>query len=417
MAPGAALGLAFAYVSGQRAMYRWMPAMGLVTAVLIGQGGQMSYGILHGYAKADTLVNYAYGFFTLFLQGGAWGVFGCAAVGLLLERKQVREIEWIGAIITTAASGWLFYYLVVTLIGFDINPPRSNLSIAFTGGAIGLFVWLAVNKKPSGLTGALLGYVGFGMGMAGGRFLGNASYHLPWDVNHWNIMELSCGFIGGFVFTLGMLKRRFPEPPAGYRLLGVYGIVLCMGLIPVWHRLERVDADRMEQWAENAVTLGYEDGGRFAQMTSMGIDLLCVLGCVAGVVWAVRFLHARHRPAALPVLVFVGLMLLIENVYSLYFFLPSRENFIEMRIVWWSLYGLMIVYALLAAKRSSVGRDEPVGEEAESESVPWKTWVSVGLVGYLLILVGSAFVNGEKTMQSANTRFPLWSWRDGPPSE
>ena len=43
MAPGAALGLGFAYVSKQRAMYRWMPAMGLVTAVLIGQGGQMSY--------------------------------------------------------------------------------------------------------------------------------------------------------------------------------------------------------------------------------------------------------------------------------------------------------------------------------------------------------------------------------------
>ena len=77
-------------------------------------------------AKADTFVNYTYGFFTLFLQGGAWGVFGCAAVGLLFERRPLRVSEWAGALATIVLCGWVTYYLIHVVIGFDINPYRST---------------------------------------------------------------------------------------------------------------------------------------------------------------------------------------------------------------------------------------------------------------------------------------------------
>ena len=92
MYPGAALALALAYVSGQRSLFLWMPILAALSAIGIGSGGRMSYGILHGYAQSDTLINYAYGFLTLFLQGSAWGTFGGALIGLMLERQ--TDAQW-----------------------------------------------------------------------------------------------------------------------------------------------------------------------------------------------------------------------------------------------------------------------------------------------------------------------------------
>ena len=137
MYPGAALGLAFAYVSGQRSLFLWMPILAALSAFGIGSGGTMSYGILHGYAQSDTLLNYGYGFLTLFLQGSAWGTFGGALIGLMLERKPMRTGEWLGLLGTVFFSGWVVSYLVVDVLGFQINPPRNNGSIAYFGAAIG----------------------------------------------------------------------------------------------------------------------------------------------------------------------------------------------------------------------------------------------------------------------------------------
>src|SRR5580692_4424407 len=107
MYPGAALALGLAYVSGQRSLFLWMPILAAVSAMGIGAGGTMSYALLHGYAQSDTLINYAYGFLTLFLQGSAWGTFGGALIGLMLERKPMQIGEWLGLIVTTLLAGWL----------------------------------------------------------------------------------------------------------------------------------------------------------------------------------------------------------------------------------------------------------------------------------------------------------------------
>jgi len=163
MYPGAALGLGLAYVSGQRSLFLWMPILAALSGLGIGSGGMMSYALLHGYAQSDTLVNYAYGFCTLFLQGSAWGTFGGALIGLMLERKPLHTGEWLGLIGSVLIGGWLTSFLVVDVLGFPINPPRNNGSIAFMGAALAQLIWLACNDKPSGLRGAILGYVGFGL--------------------------------------------------------------------------------------------------------------------------------------------------------------------------------------------------------------------------------------------------------------
>ena len=410
MYPGAALGLGFAYVTGQKSMFKWMPLLGAVAGLGISTGGMMSYGILHGYAKSDTFINYSYGFFTLVLQGGAWGCLGCALLGLALEKDRLKATELASAVITVLLSGAFFYVVVVTLLGFHINPPRSDLSIGFTGGVIGLFVWLILSKKRYGFKGALLGYIGFGLGMASGRFLGNVSYLQPLAINHWNVMEVSCGFIGGFVFTYGMLGKKFPDPPKGegYPLLNIYSVFYVMALIPLFHRLLRIRPEaKLEEWTNRLASYGFEDPAALSGRILTAIHVVCILGFIGAGIWL--FLHFRHkyRFSAFPVLFFSGLMLLIQNLNALYLLYPRQKAMINMHSVFWVIYALMILYAIFAKRPDLTDSDEV------AESVNWRRWVGGALVVYLFIIIMSGFVNGEKTMASANTRFPLWSWRDG----
>lgn len=413
MYPAACLGLAFAYVSGQPAMFLRMPVLGALSCVFVGMGGMMSYGVLHGYAKADTVVNYSYGFLTLFMQGGAWGVFGCAILGLVLEERPPRARQWLGLFALVVAGGLAFQYAVVELIGFQVNPPRGNTSVAFTGGAAVLFAWLAWNRFRYGLRGALFGYIGFGLGMSFGRFLGNATYHLPWAVNHWNVMEVSAGFFGGLIFAWGMLGKAAPLPPAGKGVR--FRDALCMNLVlvyvPMVHLITRARPDRrLAEWGERLAQYGYEQPEALALQVYAWTAMAASLGIIAAPAWLA--MHSRRNFAftAFPVLALSFIMLLFQNLTALYFHYPPRENYINMHFVFWILFGLMVVYVIAR------GRHDPIVEpESRMLRVPWKRWSAAALGVYLFIIVASAWVNDEKTMASANMRFPQWSWTDGTP--
>ncbi len=155
MVPGALLGIALAYVSGQDRLFRLMSLLGFVGAVTMSLGGTMSYGTLHGYAKSESFINYAYGFFTLFLVGGVWGGPCGAGIALLLENEALKRREWAEVVSTVVASAVITLMVVVDFVGFHINPPRSDISIAFFGGMAGLFVWLYKRRKWFGLKGAI----------------------------------------------------------------------------------------------------------------------------------------------------------------------------------------------------------------------------------------------------------------------
>lgn len=422
MYPGAALALGFAYVSRQRALFLWMPVIAAACALGIGSGGSMSYGILHGYAKADTLVNYGYGFLTLLLQGSAWGTFGGAIVGLLLERKSMRTGEWLGWLGSILAGGWFTYLFVVTWFGFDINPPRNNSSIAFMGAAIGQFIWLACNNKPIGLRGALLGYVGFGLGMAGGRLLGNYTYtlgaQLDFAVNHWNVMEVTCGFVGGFIYCFGMVNRTYPEPPEkeNIPLVSVYGIVYVLGVIPLWHRLSRIRPDeKLEQWAGQLQSYEYADPAALAENVLWLLNGVCLLGFVGVAIWLVIHFRRWQSLGAFPVLWLSLTMLLFQNINALYFWYPRQEKTFNMHNLFWAFLALMAAYVVI----SPLVRRSPVPQPSDAEPdgdppFPYAGWIITGVLGLLLIIFAAGFVNNEMTMRTANTRWPLWSWRDGP---
>lgn len=411
--PGAALGLAFAFVTGQASMFGWMPLLGALSGLLISTGGAMSYGILHGYAQSDTFINYTYGFFTLFMQGGAWGTFGCAAIGLMFERERLRPLDWITLIATILVGGYITYFLVVDLIGFDINPPRSNGSIAHVGGALAQIVWLAVKKKPMGLRGALLGFFGFGLGMSGGRFLGNLAHVQPIPINHWNVMEISCGLIGGFVFAFGMLGREFPEIPNTplYRALNFFGAIYVMTLIPILHRLLRIqptgEKGHLDGWTEQLKGYGYADPSGLAHTTMTLINALCVVAFLGTLIWIWLHWMNRVRWSAFPIFLLSLVMLLIQNLRVLYFLYPREPGSIDTHSFSWVLFALMALYALFIPRPPTVDASAP-------PSPPWPRWLATTAAIFALMVFLAGFVNGKTTMTTANTRFPIWSWNDPP---
>ncbi len=421
MYPGACLALGFAYVSRQRALFLWMPVIAALSALAIGSGGTMSYGILHGYAKADTLVNYAYGFLTLFLQGSAWGTFGGALIGLMLERRPMRTGEWLGLLGSILAGGWFTSLVVVTWLGFDINPPRNNTSITFMGAAVGQIIWLACNGRRTGLRGALLGYIGFGLGMAGGRLLGNLATvlqttSLDFTINTWNVMEVSCGFIGGFIYCFGMVDRAYPEPPAkeNIPLASFYGIVYVLGVIPLWHRLSRIRPDeKLAEWASRFESYGFAEPASQADTVLWWLDAICVLGFVGAAVWLVIHFRRWQSLAAVPVLWLSLTMLLFQNFNALYFYYPRQPRQFNMHTLFWVFFGLMMLYVIVTAFLRLRPTEQAAPEEAEPP-VPVLKWVAGAIAGLALVIFAAGFINNDQTMKSANTRWPRWTWSEGP---
>ena len=408
MFPGAVLALAFCHVTGQSAMMRWMPVLATVTAIGIGAGGEMSYGILHGYAKSDTFPNYTYGILALICQGGAWGVFGCAAFGLVLEQRTLRLHEVTTLVGAVLGCGYLFYHLVVTLLGFDINPPRSNLMVGYLGGAIGLFIWLIVNGKRLGLRAATCGFIAFGLGMAGGRVLGNVSTHLPFSVPEWTVMETSCGMIAGFLFAFGMLGVHFKDAPhhPAYIWLSAYAIFFVLGGIPLIHRITRFETeDTLARWTERLH--GYSAPAAMAHTLLTTVNVLCIMALLGACVWL--YLHHRRatRFGAMPTIMLCFIMLLLQNCTSLYFYTPRGAG-VNMIDVFWLILALLVVHAVIFRKRPLPLPD------AEHVAFSWQRWVGFAMLVLGVIIFTASLVNGETTMVSANTRWPVWSHSDLP---
>ncbi|MGD9723508.1 MAG: hypothetical protein AB7O59_19500 [Pirellulales bacterium] len=419
MFPGACLGLGLAYVSGQRSLFLWMPIIAALSALGIGLGGTMSYGILHGYAQSDTPINYGYGFVTLFLQGSAWGTFGGALIGLVLERKPMTTVEWLGWLGSIFMGGWLTAFLVIVVLDFDINPPRNNSSIAMMGAALAQILWLAASNKPSGLRGAVLGYVGFGLGMSVGRLLGNLANVLQaqfdFTINHWNVMETSCGMIGGFIFTFGMVNRPYPEPPEkeGVRLASVFGMIYLLGLIPLWHRLGRIrTAEKLAEWTERLKGYQYADPAAHAESTLWWIDAVCVLGFVGAALWIAIYFARAQRLAAFPVVWLCGTMLLFQNLNALYFYYPRDPKLINMHNVFWMLFIPMVLYAVFVRLQPTTVPAPTEG--AREPRFHWLGWLAGAAATVGLVIVLAGFINNEQTMRSANTRWPQWTWTEGP---
>ena len=417
--PGAVLGLAFCLATGQRSMSRWMPILGAVAALAIATGGAMSYGRLHGYAKSDTLLNFSYGYFTLFCQGASWGVFGSAFIGLFLERERMSGLQWARMIGAVFLGGFIAYYIIVGMINFDVNPPRSNSSIGYLGAAITLFGWLLVHKKYRALRGAVYGFAGFGIGMFFGRFLGNLTYHFPFDINNWNVMEISAGFFGGLIFTWGMLGYELPEAPkeegTKWAWLQGFAIFGLLGGIPVLHLIRKILLQRKyEHWVDRFASFQdqvYADPEAMVAHVLNMLYIICFLACLGAVAWLIIHHKRLWQFRAFPVLWLSFMMLLFQNCNSLLFWSDKRENYFDTHYLFWVLFSVMIACTIYVYLRPAFR----TRDDAAMDPVAWKPVAAGTVTLYVVVLIlSSAGVNGEESMKSAVTRWPEWSFRDGP---
>lgn len=413
MYPGAVLGLAWLAVAGSPALLSRMPVIAALTAAAIGAGGTMSYGILHGYAQADTTANYAYGLACLFLQGGCWGTFGGCLAGLLCERQPLRTGDWLGLLGSVFLGGWLATEVVVDLAGFQINPPRNNNTVAFIGAAIGQFVWLAVAGRSAGLRGAAFGFAGFGLGMAGGRLVANAAILFQtggFSVNHWNLMEITCGLVGGGLFTWGMLGLGRVEPAGEtgeFRWPAVLGAVFTLGVIPAWHRLWRVP-EKVSDWPKTLAEFGQPNPDELARTVLTGLDVVCLAGGIGAVAWSTALVRGWRWPAALPAVWLSAVMLLFQQLTALAFWQPARPGYFNTYYLFWFLFLAMLVYLVIA--RPGVRSATVV--EVQRPRVGRLACITAVVFAGVVFVAGST--NGPQTMRLAHTRWPIWSWADGP---
>ena len=74
-------------------------------------------------------------------------------------------------------------------------------------------------------------------------------------------METSCGFIAGFIYCFGMITRTYPEPPENENisLASFYGVIFVLGIIPLWHRLNRIQPNaKLPEWAKALKSYGIQ---------------------------------------------------------------------------------------------------------------------------------------------------------------
>jgi hypothetical protein len=235
------------------------------------------------------------------------------------------------------------------------------------------------------------------------------------SINHWNVMETSCGFIAGLIYCFGMVGRAYPDPPENENnsLASVYGVIYVLGIIPLWHRLNRIQpATKLPEWAMALKSYGYSNPDGLARTILWLVDGVCALGFVGVVIWIAIHFQERRRWAALPALWLSGTMLLFQNLTAHFFFYPIRPKYINMHYTFWVMFVLMLLYAFLA-------RPRPV-EMAVSSSVkpepPFTVlgWLLAAVAALVIVVFLAGYVNNEKTMATANTRWPVWAWPDGP---
>jgi hypothetical protein len=70
------------------------------------------------------------------------------------------------------------------------------------------------------------------------------------------------------------------------------------------------------------------------------------------------------------------------------------------------------LYALIA--RPQPTKQPLAADDAPEPRFHWLGWMAGGFVVLGVVIVAAGFVNGERTMTSANTRWPVWVWTEGP---
>jgi hypothetical protein len=240
--PGAAMagiigGAALLLVAKREDWYKKMLPVIASAAIGWGTTGMISYGMVTGYCRAGDLLNSTYGFLSLFVIGGLFGLIGGGLVGLSLNSSSTNRVKWASLVAEMAAGGLIGYYFLIEQAELLMTPPRSEAwAVCFGAGAA--MVWHMVrNGYSPALRVAFYAMLGAGFGFSFGNFLQIAGHIMEIPFNMWNVMEYNIGFWGGSGMAYGIFTSKWPsdnEVPKRYEnILSLCLILLVIPLL-VW---------------------------------------------------------------------------------------------------------------------------------------------------------------------------------------
>ncbi len=251
MMPGALAALGLLYVSGRKDWWPRAPYVLFCGIWFFAMGGEMSYGKVVGYCQAGTWIDATYGYAMLAVIGGFWGALGGGMIAWCLEPEFPRFRRWAIGIPLMLVGGRIAYYLVVTLAGVRMTPPRGD-GWAYHLGMILTLVVLAWRwNYRTVLRGIVYGFVGYGLGFAIGGWQHMFATLQKGGYASWTTMEETVALLGGFALTYGVLSRA--PSAAGtlelwWRRAG-WLVIFVAGAWVAWSMYERAFVGSRLWWA------------------------------------------------------------------------------------------------------------------------------------------------------------------------
>ncbi|MCK9412803.1 MAG: hypothetical protein M0Q53_10905 [Prolixibacteraceae bacterium] len=211
----------------------------IIAAGAIGWGttGMISYGMVVGYCRALDLLNSTYGFLSLFVIGGLFGLIGGGLVGLSLNSTSANRVKWPSLVAEMAGGGLIGYYFLIEQAELLMTPPRSE-AWAICLGAGAAMVWHMVrNGFSPALRVAFYAMLGAGFGFSFGNLLQTTGNVLQLHFNMWNVMEYNIGFWGGSGMAYGVFTSAWPtETDAPKKYENNLSLMIILLIVPllVW---------------------------------------------------------------------------------------------------------------------------------------------------------------------------------------
>lgn len=174
-----------------------------------GTTGMISYGIVVGYCRSIDFTNATYGFMSLFVIGGLFGLIGGGLIGLSLTSEKKKKVNWASLLTEMVAGGSIFYYFLIDQIGLLMTPPRSEAWAICLGAGLAMLWHMARHSYNSAFRVAIFSMLGGGFGFSFGNFLQISGNVLEIPFNMWNVMEYNIGFWGGAGLAYGVFTSEW----------------------------------------------------------------------------------------------------------------------------------------------------------------------------------------------------------------
>lgn len=224
-----ALGIVLAAKRGD--WYQKAFQLALASAAGWGIGGMISYGLVVGYGRGTDFANVYYGLLMLFVIGGLFGLLGGGLFGLVLADKPEKAIKWHQLIVEMAIGSFIFYHILIDMLGLLMTPPRSEAWASCFGMMIALFWYMIRNQQYAALRVAVFAGLGGGFGFAFGNFLQVMGNSAEIKFNFWNVMEYSIGFFGGAGMAYGTFTSNWERSKETVKKVGLIAPIIILALL------------------------------------------------------------------------------------------------------------------------------------------------------------------------------------------